>query len=94
MKRYILYMLLTIALILVVSHTLAAVEEFSLSWWTVDSGGGTSQGNENLEILGSIGQPDAGLWLQGDEFAVSGGFLPPVQFTPNLRFVYLPVILR
>ena len=94
MKRYLLYAILMLALILVVSNTFADVGEFSLSWWTIDSGGGASQSGENLELLGAIGQPDADPGLWGNAFAVMGGFLPPEQFTPVSRMIYLPIVIR
>jgi hypothetical protein len=48
---------------------------FSLSWSTVDGGGGTSSGGA-FTLNGSIGQPDAGATMSGGPFALTGGFWP------------------
>ena len=45
---------------------------FSIPWWTVDGGGGTSQGGAYV-LRGAIGQPDAGT-LSGGAFQIVGGF--------------------
>ncbi|MCP4664511.1 MAG: hypothetical protein GY856_54700 [bacterium] len=45
---------------------------FSLTWWTVDGGGGTSSG-DGLVVAGTIGQPDAG-GMTGGDYALQGGF--------------------
>lgn len=45
---------------------------FDLSWHTIDGGGGTSSGGD-LQLHGSIGQPDAGA-MSGGEFELTGGF--------------------
>ncbi len=45
---------------------------FSLTWWTVDGGGGTSSGDAFV-VAGTIGQPDAGVMTGGD-YALKGGF--------------------
>lgn len=47
--------------------------EFDLSWHTIDSGGVIKSNGGDLELSGTIGQPDAGL-LVGGEFELSGGF--------------------
>lgn len=45
---------------------------FSLSWSTIDGGGGTSSGGK-YQVMGTIGQPDAGV-LSGGKFQLEGGF--------------------
>lgn len=49
----------------------ATAQEFSLGSWTVDGGGGTSEGGV-YSVTGTIGQHDAGK-LSGGDFTVSGG---------------------
>jgi hypothetical protein len=44
-----------------------------LSWNTIDGGGGVSSGG-GFELVGTIGQPDAGA-ASGGVFEVAGGFL-------------------
>jgi hypothetical protein len=40
---------------------LAAADEFTLDWWTVDAGGDMWGTDGNLALSGTIGQPAAGL---------------------------------
>ena len=51
----------------------AGTQPFSLDWWTVEGGGGTSTGGV-YSITGTIGQPDAGPTLNGGSFTLTGGF--------------------
>ncbi|MFM9996913.1 MAG: hypothetical protein ACKVU4_14065 [Phycisphaerales bacterium] len=44
-----------------------------LTWNTIDGGGGVSTGG-GFELIGSIGQPDAGA-AAGGGFSLAGGFL-------------------
>jgi hypothetical protein len=78
---------------LVVFLVLAASNGFSIPWWTVDSGGGTSQGGD-YAVSGTIGQPDTSPLMSGGDYTVVGGFwggaLTPIG--PNL--VYLPMVMR
>jgi hypothetical protein len=48
-------------------------QEFSISWFKIAGGGGTSAG-AGYAVSGSIGQPDAGGGMTGGGFEVSGGF--------------------
>jgi hypothetical protein len=50
----------------------AAQAQFSINWFTIDGGGGTSAGGP-FSVSGTIGQPDAG-GLAGGPFKVEGGF--------------------
>ncbi len=45
---------------------------FELSWYTIDGGGGTSEGGQ-FTVSGTIGQHDAGV-MTGGGFSLSGGF--------------------
>jgi len=47
-------------------------QNFSIDWFTIDGGGGTSAGGV-YSISGTIGQPDAG-HLTGGTFTLDGGF--------------------
>ncbi len=46
----------------------------SITWYTIDGGGGTSSGG-GFTLSGTIGQPDAGT-LSGGTFTLKGGFWP------------------
>ena len=47
-------------------------QNYSLDWFTVDAGGGTSTGGV-YTVSGTIGQPDAGT-MSGGTFTLTGGF--------------------
>jgi hypothetical protein len=47
-------------------------QSFSIDWFTIDGGGGTSVGGAFV-LSGSIGQPDAGA-LSGGVFVLEGGY--------------------
>src|SRR5262245_54631277 len=71
--------------------TFAAQAQFSIDWFTIDGGGGTST-NGNFLLSGTIGQPDAGPVMTNGQFSVTGGFwaLPTVIQTlgaPTLMIV-------
>ena len=47
--------------------------DFSIYWYTIDGGGGTSSGGDFV-LSGTIGQHDAGGPMVGGDFSVTGGF--------------------
>ena len=56
-----------------VSHR-ADAQSFSIKWYTVDGGGGTSSSG-SFAVTGTIGQPDATYYTSsGGNFSVTGGF--------------------
>jgi hypothetical protein len=89
MKRK-LGLVLIVLLLLSVSAAavLAAVDAFSLDWWSVDGGGETSTGG-GYSMSGIIGQVDAGI-LSGGGYTLSGGFLDGALL--NLTMNYLPFV--
>jgi len=46
--------------------------DYSIEWYTIDGGGGTSSGG-NYVLTGTIGQPDAG-YHGGGQYELLGGF--------------------
>src|SRR5215510_4725823 len=65
----------------------AKAQNYSIDWFTIDGGGGTSTGGV-YSVTGTIGQPDAG-HLSSGNFTIDGGFwgiLAAVQSpgAPNL----------
>lgn len=50
----------------------APAQTYSIDWFTIDGGGGTSTGGV-FSVTGTIGQPDAGK-MSGGNFTVNGGF--------------------
>jgi hypothetical protein len=52
---------------------IAAHAQLSITWSTIDGGGGTSSGG-TFTLRGTIGQHDAGAPMTGGTFTLSGGF--------------------
>ena len=50
----------------------ARAQNYSIDWYTVDGGGGTSTGGA-YSLSGTVGQPDAGL-MSGGAYSLAGGF--------------------
>jgi hypothetical protein len=50
----------------------AQAQNYSIDWSTIDGGGGTSTGG-TYQVVGTIGQPDAGA-MSGGSYTVQGGF--------------------
>jgi len=67
-----------------------AAAQYSITWSTIDGGGGTSVGG-GYSISGTIGQPDAGVSMTNGAYAVTGGFwvLPMLVQTPGAPTLYL-----
>ena len=85
-------LLLGLALVLLATSALAEAQTFSLTWWTVDGGGGTST-SASYSLRGGIGQPDAGV-LDGGVYILGGGFWPGrVKQNPG-QDLYLPLVSR
>jgi hypothetical protein len=72
MENYIRISCLVFAGWLLSAPTLHA-QSYSIDWFTIDGGGGTSTGGV-YSVSGTIGQPDAGPTLSGGSFTVDGGF--------------------
>jgi len=51
----------------------AMAQDFSINWYTIDGGGGTSTGGD-FSLSGTIGQHDAGGPMTGGDFSLTGGF--------------------
>src|SRR5438445_574865 len=47
-------------------------QNYSIDWFTIDGGGGTSTGGV-YSVSGTIGQPDAG-HMSGGNYTIDGGF--------------------
>ena len=85
--------LLAACLLLLASTVLAqSGEGYELTWSTVDCGGGISSTGEGYSVVGTIGQPEAGL-ISGGDFSVGGGFLPGGEVATGYQ-IYLPLVLR
>ena len=76
-------------------------QPYSISWYKVSGGGGTSTGGV-YSVSGTIGQPDASGPLTGGNYSLTGGFwslyavqtpgapLLSIRITNNTAMVYWP----
>lgn len=79
---------LSVTLLTIQAAPGSPVTGFTIPWWTVDGGGGASQGGTYI-LTGTTGQPDAGN-LSGGSYALKGGF-----WSGDLNYMdYLPLVLR
>jgi hypothetical protein len=80
--------------LLIVSLLLGAIvihaQQFSLDWYKIAGGGGTSIGG-TYQVAGTIGQPDASGAMSGGNYSVTGGFwsLINVVQTPGAPTLYI-----
>ena len=77
------------ALALALSATSVSAQSYSIDWYKIAGGGGTSS-NGQFTLSGTIGQHDAGGPMTGGNFSLTGGFwslLSVVQSvgSPTLR---------
>jgi len=72
--------LFSVAFLFLMSAAVNHAQTYSIDWFTIDGGGGTSTGGV-YSVSGTIGQPDAGT-LAGGPYTLRGGFwgaLTPIQ---------------
>ena len=62
-----------------------AAQNFTIDWFTIDGGGGTSTGG-GYSLSGTLGQPDAGLH-SGGPFTLHGGFWIPFTASAPRLFI-------
>jgi hypothetical protein len=79
-----------IAVFLALASGVARAQSYSIDWFTIDGGGGTSTGGV-YSVSGTIGQPDAG-HMSGGNYTLDGGFWGIIaavqtQGAPTLRVV-------
>jgi hypothetical protein len=72
--------------------TILSAQPYSISWFTIDSGGGYSTGS-NFELDGTIGQHDAG-FMSGGSYELSGGFWAAAQESILLGDVNLDSVVN
>ena len=53
--------------------SLAFAQSYSIDWYKISGGGGTSTG-ATYQVTGTIGQPEAGGAMSGGQYSVTGGF--------------------
>ena len=70
----------------------ATAQSFSIDWYKVAGGGGTSTGGV-YAVSGTIGQPDAGAPMSGGSYSLTGGFWSLISVVqtaglPNLTITH------
>ena len=91
MKRLLMIFSLIAFLLLAIQTVHAAGSTgYTLDWWTVDGGGGTSQGG-TYSLSGTVGQAEPGS-LNGGGYSLVGGFWANLQAA--LEKIFLPLVLR
>ena len=90
--RLITALIIGVLLVLGIAFTVyAGVSDNVLNWWSVDGGGGRSQGG-NFTLVGTIGQSDAGA-MSGESFTLHGGLWPGGALHEQID-LYLPFVLQ
>ena len=62
----------TLLMIFLIGTGVTTSADFRISWYTIDGGGGISSGGA-YQLVGTIGQPDAGRSSGGD-YVLNGGY--------------------
>ena len=85
MKKVILFCLLASVFCLP-----AGAQQYSVDWYKIAGGGGTSTGG-TYSVSGTIGQPDAGVAMNGGNYSLTGGFwaLISVVQTPGAPALFI-----
>jgi hypothetical protein len=75
MKKFQVTLLIeTSSLVLLLSASITRAQSYSIDWFTVDGGGGTSTGGV-YSVSGTIGQPDGSVQtMAGGNYSLIGGF--------------------
>jgi hypothetical protein len=70
--------------------TVAHAQQYSINWYKVSGGGGTSTGGV-YSVSGTIGQPDASGAMSGGNYSVTGGFWSMIQVvqTPGAPLLFI-----
>lgn len=89
--RLALLLLVALLALALAGMVLADVGSYSLSWSNIDAGGDTSSGT-GYTLIGSAGQPDAGV-LSSRDYKVSGGFWPGLRHQTEQK-IFMPLALK
>lgn len=85
-KTWLVLALLACLSAFLLSRALAApASGYSLDWFTVDAGGGSSAAG-NYQLSGGVAQPEGGV-LTGGNYKLQGGFWQQSTYTSHLPLV-------
>ena len=65
--------ILLIGMLLLLAATAVHAQQYSIDWYKIAGGGGTSTG-ATYTVSGTIGQPDASSAMSGGGYSLTGGF--------------------
>jgi len=68
-------------------------EDYDLTWWTVDGGGGAVSGS-GYRLTGTAGQVDAAAPLTGGGYTLYSGFWAGGAIGAGQPHIYLPLVMR
>ena len=94
MRRFFLFTLIIVTVLLLFTLALAETGTFQVPWHSVAGGGGTSGDGGRFTVAGAIGQADAGQVDGGSRFQLSGGFIGGLPGQDVDWTVYLPMVVR
>jgi hypothetical protein len=69
-----------------------SAQNYSIDWFTIDGGGGTSSGG-GYTLSGTIGQPDASAPMSGGSYSLTGGFWSVLAAVPTPGAPVLTIFL-
>lgn len=69
----------------------ASAQSYSVDWYSIDGGGGTSTGGV-YSVTGTIGQPDAG-HMSGGNYSLDGGFWGIIAAVQTTNAPFLSISL-
>lgn len=78
-RRLMYLMIIVLSLCLAMDAATSGSNEFAVTWYTIDGGGGYSS-DVNFIVQGIVGQADTAV-IAGEDFTVRGGFWPKNDFT-------------
>jgi hypothetical protein len=94
MRHVIVIVVFTALLLMATKGTRADTNgTYDLTWFSIDGGGGQSSGS-GYALIGTLGQPDAGV-LSGGGYQLAGGFWPTATSQNQPVFsIYLPLVMK
>jgi hypothetical protein len=94
MRHVIVIVVFTALLLMATKGTRADTNgTYDLTWFSIDGGGGQSSGS-GYALIGTLGQPDAGV-LSGGGYQLAGGFWPAATSQNQPVFsIYLPLVMK
>lgn len=91
--KYGVVVILTLTALAFVSWSSLAQGAYDIAWWTVNGGGGQSDGG-TYSVKGTAGQADADQVMSGRQYSLTGGFWSSTDMATGTDYIYLPLLLK